>query len=186
MIKKIFSILIFSLLISACTSVKKSENKVKTSSEEETEMPVDISDVVVKTLNYNQLEPLLNRKDGKVYIINFWATWCKPCVEELPAFEKLNTHYKDRNVEIILVSLDFPKQVKKRVKPFLKRKNVHSKVVLLDEVNDDFWSQKINENWSGAIPATLIYNKDKRQFYEQSFTYESLEIELHKFLTPIE
>lgn len=182
MIKKAFLITFFSLLIFACKSEKKTADKTEISSEEKTEKPIDISDVHVETFNYNQLEPLLNMKDDKVYVINFWATWCKPCVEELPAFEKLNANYKDKNVEVILVSLDFPKQIEKRLKPYIKRKNLQSQVVLLDDVNEDVWIQKINENWSGAIPATLIYNKNKREFYEQSFNYQTLETELKTFL----
>ncbi len=119
---------------------------------------------------------------GQPLVINFWATWCKPCVEELPAFEKLNAEYKDKDVEVILVSLDFPKQVEKRLKPFIKKKNLQSRVILLDDVNEDIWIKNINEKWSGAIPATLIYNKDKRMFYEQSFDYKKLQNEVHKFL----
>ena len=67
----------------------------------------------VKTVTYNELKPLLEKEDGKTYIINFWATWCAPCVKELPYFEKIKEEYADNNVEVLLVSLDFPKQVEK-------------------------------------------------------------------------
>lgn len=136
----------------------------------------------IKTLNYEQLKPLLHKDDGKTYVINFWATWCLPCVKELPAFEKLNDEYKDKNVEVVLVSLDFSRQLETNLIPFIKNKNIKSKVLHFEDKNEQFWIQDIAENWSGSIPATIIYNSKKRKFYEQSFHYETLKNELQTFL----
>ena len=136
----------------------------------------------IPTLNYKELKPWLNKQDGKTYVINFWATWCGPCIKELPYFENINKDYKDRNVEVILVSLDFPKMKESRLVPYVKNKNIQSKVLHLDDPNEQFWINDIDESWSGAIPATLIYNKDKRKFYEQSFTQGQLESEIQTFL----
>lgn len=138
----------------------------------------------VKSLTYQQLKPLLEKNDDKIYIVNFWATWCAPCVKELPYFEKIKAVYTDKNVEVLLVSLDFPKQVSIKLIPFINDRKITSEVVLLDDVNEDIWIKAIDEKWSGAIPATLIYNKNKRKFYEQSFDYETLENELKQFLKP--
>jgi hypothetical protein len=88
------------------------------------------------------------------------------------------------NVEVLLVSLDFPKQKEKKLIPFINRRKIQSKVVLLDDVNEDYWIKEINDQWSGAIPATLIYNANSRKFYEQSFDYTTLENELKTFLNP--
>ncbi len=142
----------------------------------------DTNEISVSSYDYAALAPLLNKLDDKVYVVNFWATWCKPCIEELPAFEELNKQYKDKNVEVILVSLDFPNQLEKRLIPYIKEHNLQSKVVLMVDPDQNAWIPKVSEEWSGAIPATLIYNKDSRQFYEQSFTYETLQNELNKFL----
>ena len=136
----------------------------------------------VKTVTYNELKPLLEKEDGKTYIINFWATWCAPCVKELPYFEKIKEEYADNNVEVLLVSLDFPKQVEKKLIPFINKKKLQSEVILLDDVNEDIWIKAIDESWSGAIPATIIYNNNNRKFYEQSFDYETLESELKTFI----
>ena len=136
----------------------------------------------IKMLNYEELAPYLHRNDDKTYVVNFWATWCKPCVEELPAFEKLHDNYKDKNVEVLLVSLDFKKHVETRLIPFVEKRNLQPEVILLDDTKESEWIPKIDETWSGAIPATLIYNKDKRAFYEQSFHYEELVTELQNFL----
>lgn len=132
--------------------------------------------------DFKGLEPLLSKKDGKIYVVNFWATWCAPCVKELPYFEKLRSAYKGKNVEVLLVSLDFPHQFESKLKPFIKEKGLQSKVVVLDDVDSNTWIPKVDQNWSGSIPATIIYKNDSRNFYEQSFTYEELETELKKFL----
>ncbi|MDD7914372.1 TlpA disulfide reductase family protein [Polaribacter ponticola] len=136
----------------------------------------------VKTVTYNELKPLLEKEDGKTYVINFWATWCAPCVKELPYFEKIKEEYADNNVEVLLVSLDFPKQVEKKLIPFINKKKLQSEVILLDDVNEDVWIKAIDESWSGAIPATIIYNSSNRKFYEQSFDYKTLENELKTFI----
>ena len=136
----------------------------------------------IPTLNYEELKPWLNKTDDKIYVVNFWATWCAPCVKELPYFENINKDYKDKNVEVILVSLDFPNMKESRLIPYVKNKNIQSKVLHLDDVNEQFWISDIDKNWSGAIPATLIYNKDNRKFYEKSFTQEELETEIRTFL----
>ena len=138
--------------------------------------------IKVESYTYETLKPLLNKSDDKTYIINFWATWCKPCVEELPAFEKLNAVYKDKNIEVILVSLDFPNQIESRLIPFIKEHNLQSNVILMADLDQNTWIPKISKKWTGAIPATLIYNKSYREFYEQSFTYELLQNELNKFI----
>lgn len=138
--------------------------------------------VDLEIYDYIGLEPLLNKKDNKTYVINFWATWCAPCVKELPYFEELNKTHSKNNLEVILVSLDFPKQYEKRLKPFILKHKLNSKVIALDDVDSNSWINKISPDWTGAIPATLIYNKNKRAFYEQSFNYEALKIEVEKFI----
>ncbi len=131
---------------------------------------------------FESFKPVLENKDNKVYVINFWATWCRPCVKEMPAFNKLYEEYHNKNVEIILVSLDFGKNIQGRISEFKKRHGIKSKIVILDDPDSNSWINLVNNNWSGAIPATLIYNNSKRAFFEQEFEYEDLETELKKFL----
>lgn len=136
----------------------------------------------LEVYDFDGLEPFLTKKDDKTYVVNFWATWCAPCIKEMPHFEKLYANYKDKNVEVLLVSLDFPFQYDKKLKPFLKEKKIQSKVVVLDDPDMNTWMPKVSKEWTGAIPITIIYNKDKRQFYERTFTYKQLETELKQFL----
>jgi thiol-disulfide isomerase/thioredoxin len=139
-------------------------------------------EIELEIYDYAGLETFLNKKDENIYVVNFWATWCAPCIKELPFYERLNETYADRDVEVLLVSLDFPKQYETKLKPYIKDKKLKSKVIALNDVDSNYWIPKISEDWTGALPATLIYNKDKRHFYEKSFTYEELETELKHFL----
>ena len=166
------------LIIFSC---KKEVSKTNTFEDSESSWQ-EIS--TVKTLNYNELKPYLEKNDDTTYIVNFWATWCAPCVKELPYFEKIKQEYASKNVEVLLVSLDFPKQVEKKLIPFINKKQLQSEVVLLNDIDENVWIKAIDSTWSGALPATLIYNKNNRKFYEQSFDYTMLETELKTFLKP--
>ena len=128
------------------------------------------------------MQPLLNKNNDTTYVVNFWATWCKPCVKELPAFEKLNKKYESKKLKVLLVSLDFPKQLESKVIPFVEDRNIKSEVILLKDPDANKWIPKVDSSWTGAIPATLIYKADNRKFYERSFTYEELENELNLIL----
>jgi thiol-disulfide isomerase/thioredoxin len=149
---------------------------------EENNEVVEQAQAAIPVYDFDSLEHLLYFDDDKTYIVNFWATWCRPCIKELPYFEQIGEEYQNKGVEVILVSLDFPEKLETAVIPFIERHNLKSQVVLLDDVNQNRWIPLVSEEWSGAIPATLIYNKNERKFYEQTFTYEQLLTELKTFL----
>ncbi len=128
----------------------------------------------IPQMDFAGLEPLLQKQNDTVYVINFWATWCKPCLEELPAFERINGEYKDRRVKVVLVSLDFPNRYEDHLIPFVEKEDIRSAVVHLTEVNANNWIDKVDPGWSGAIPATLIYKSGQREFYEQKLSYQEL------------
>ena len=137
----------------------------------------------IPSYNFDEMERkyILNN-DDVTYVLNFWATWCKPCVKELPAFEKLNSEYKDKSVKVVLVSLDFPEKLLSGVVPFVENYGLKSQVILLDDDDANRWIPKVSEEWSGAIPATLIVKNGTIKFYERSFTFEELEKELKTIL----
>lgn len=137
--------------------------------------------VSVPSYDYAGLEYYLKQKNDTTYVVNFWATWCVPCVEELPNFEKINANYKENKVKVVLVSLDMVKSVNTKLLPFVKEKQIKSDVLLLHDTDADAWISKVDSTWSGAIPATLIYNSEMRKFYERSFTYDELEKEISNF-----
>jgi thiol-disulfide isomerase/thioredoxin len=171
-----YTILIFTVLLLNCKEPSQETAETVNSVTERIE-----SDVL-EIYDYEGVKKYLHLEDDTVYIVNFWATWCAPCVKELPYFEEIGENYKDKNVEVILISLDFPKHYDSKLKPFLKKHNLNSKVLVLNDTDMNTWIPKVHADWSGAIPATLIYNKDKRQFYEQSFSYDELKAEVDKFL----
>ncbi|GAB1855857.1 hypothetical protein MHTCC0001_06920 [Flavobacteriaceae bacterium MHTCC 0001] len=142
-----------------------------------TKIEAEQPQVDLEVYDFEGFQKFLNKKDNKTYVINFWATWCGPCVKELPYFEKLNAQYKD-NVEVILVSLDFPHLYESKLKPFISKKKLKSKVIALNADNENEWINSIDKSWSGSIPATILYNKNERKFFERSFTYEELEKEV--------
>jgi thiol-disulfide isomerase/thioredoxin len=138
----------------------------------------------VELVRFDRMQQVLSQTSDTTYIINFWATWCKPCVAELPVFEQLKQQYADQKVKILLVSMDFAKDMQTRVAPFVERWQITNKVWLLNEPDYDSWINKVSRQWSGAIPATLILNNKKRKriFFEQSLEYNQLEKELKEFL----
>ncbi|WP_224489840.1 TlpA disulfide reductase family protein [Robertkochia flava] len=138
--------------------------------------------VSIPVYDFEGLEGLLNRSDDKVYVVNFWATWCKPCVEELPYFEALHTKYATKDVEVVLVSLDFPSRAEKVLIPFVEKRGLKSTVLLLDDPKQNTWIPRVSPSWSGAIPATVIFSRDKREFYEKSFTFKELETAVTSFM----
>ena len=126
---------------------------------------------------YNSFESyqnLLQRNNDTTYVINFWATYCAPCIKEMPVFRKIDNQFSDRPLEVILTSLDFGNNARERVRAFMNRHNIQSKVVILDDPDGNSWINKVSPKWSGALPGTLIYNKSEREFYEKTFTYHEL------------
>lgn len=124
-----------------------------------------------------QLTHWKNVENDTLYVLNFWATWCAPCVAELPAFEKLHSRYAGKKVKVILISTDFRRDVEKKVVPFAKRKNLQSQVVFLDERTPNEWINLVSEEWTGSIPATIIVNKKSgyERFFEKQLGYKELE-----------
>lgn len=128
---------------------------------------------------FDELEKALVKENDTLYVINFWATWCAPCVKELPYFEAYNKETKGQKVKVILVSLDFKKQIETHFKPFLKKKKLASEVVLLNDKDYNIWLSRVDNDWSGAIPATWLIKGNRRLFAERDF--ENLE-DLKEFI----
>jgi thiol-disulfide isomerase/thioredoxin len=136
----------------------------------------------IRITDFNGLEPLLNQRNDTTYVVNFWATWCIPCVRELPFFQQLHDDYKDSQLRVILVSLDFKKDMESRLKPFIHKNKLTPEVILLYDPDGNAWIDKVSAEWSGALPATVIFNRNFRVFYEKSFTYEELQMIINQNL----
>lgn len=180
---RIIGICILALLLLGCgNSERKESAEVEDSVDAEDkamQSPKANAKAVLPIYNFSEFEKkYLKKETDSTYVINFWATWCKPCVKELPEFEKLNATYSDEKVKVILVSLDFPDKIEQQVIPFIEKNNLQSKVILLDDPDANSWIPKISEEWSGAIPATLFLKGDNKKFFEKSFTFSELEKEI--------
>lgn len=119
--------------------------------------------------SYAQFEKSILNATDTTYVVNFWATWCKPCIQELPFFNAYGEQHKNEKIKVILVSLDFKNQVESHLMPFLHKNKYSSKVILLADKDYNTWLSKADPEWSGSIPATLLVLGDKRQFIEHEF-----------------
>lgn len=130
-------------------------------------------------VGFENLEKKYFKNNDTCYIINFWATWCKPCVAELPYFENYYRANKNKKIKVILVSLDFQRTLQTKLIPFVGLHNITSTVVLLNDKDYNRWLSKVDNDWGGSIPATLLIKGNKRQFIEQEFETED---DLAKFI----
>jgi thiol-disulfide isomerase/thioredoxin len=125
-------------------------------------------------MTVDQLFDRVKRGKDTTFVINFWATWCAPCLKELPCFESLQQQYKNEKVKVLLISVDFKPQLVKSVIPFVKNKKLKNEVRLLNEPDQQAYIERIDKKWSGAIPATLFIKEGNRKFFEKSFTCTEL------------
>jgi len=142
-------------------------------------------DYAVTVVRFADLEAILQKNDDKLYVVNFWATWCKPCVMELPEFMEVNkAHQSNPRFKMILVSLDVAKDVETAVRPFLAKNKMSVDVYLLnDNKRMNEWIPAIDKNWSGAIPATVFYRNGKKlEFIENRMKKSELEQVINKYL----
>ncbi len=126
------------------------------------------------------VEKYIANGKGDILVINCWATFCKPCVAEIPSFIKTVDKYKARHVKLLLVSLDLPSYYPAKIATFAKSHHFKTNIVWLDETNADYFCPKLDSSWSGSIPATLIINTKTgyRKFFEEEVTGEVFEAAL--------
>lgn len=123
-------------------------------------------------------DALMQRASGKdtIYVINFWATWCAPCVKELPVFDTIARRYAGQPVKLLLVSFDFKDDYQARISAFVKKKHPIPEIVWFSETNANEFIPKIDNRWGGALPATLVLRKGyTAQFTESTVTVEEVE-----------
>ena len=123
-------------------------------------------------------------KSDSVLVINFWATFCKPCIQEIPYYQEIVNKYKGQKVKLLLVSMDLRDLYPDKIADFVKKNNYSNEVVWLNETNADYFCPKVDKAWMGGIPSTLFVNPKTgyHKFFEQQMREEEFERELKKAL----
>lgn len=134
---------------------------------------------VVSIFDFIQYENRVQQKNDTLYVVNFWATWCKPCVGELPFFENAAQSFSKQAVKILLVSQD-AKSKAVQVNDFLQKNLYTSEAFILSAGNPNVWIDKIDTTWSGLIPMTAFYKNGKKIYFHEC-DYKSFE-ELEKII----
>lgn len=134
------------------------------------------NEVIENYKSFDDLADRLHFDSDTTYVLNFWATTCPPCLREMPHFEALSKNDAPKPMKVLLISLDRPQDYD-RIKPFVLKHQIHNEVVHLQDENYSAWLDYIDSSWFGALPATLIRHKNKRQFkfgaYEALSTLEN-------------
>jgi len=135
---------------------------------------VPSADGHIPVVDFSGLRPMLSPHPDTVRVVNFWATWCIPCIKELPAFEKASQELEGQAVEFIFVSLDQAENLTSRVIPFLEKRQLRATHFLLDDPKANSWIPLVSKEWTGAIPATIVFRGGEAFFREGTLTYEEL------------
>lgn len=137
-----------------------------------------------RIVHWADVEKVLQDTSDSLTVMNFWATWCRPCVAELPHFEKLRKSYRAKPVRFLYISLDFSEEIAKRVNPFVEKKLYGARVWLLNETDYNQWIGRLDPQWSGSIPATLLLHPPsrKRIFLAQELSEEELKSHIEQII----
>lgn len=142
----------------------------------------------IEKVGTQELISVLDSKESPVHIINFWASWCAPCIKELPDLQSVADNHKQ--VKLTLVSLDFEDALTSKVIPLLNKKHITARCVLMTNTDYDTWIDKIESRWDGTIPMTLIIDnrknaKPQRYFFPKPFTLPELQKTVARILRKI-
>lgn len=128
------------------------------------------------------LKQLIKERTGRILLVNIWATWCAPCVEEFPDLVRLSKAYAGGDVDIVAISADYPDEIDAKIVPFLKKQNVPFRVFVAKFDHQEDFINAVNQSWNGALPATLIYDAQGKQrlFHIGQLTYEQFKDSIEK------
>jgi len=132
----------------------------------------------MKIISFEEFEAMVEQPSDKIRIYNFWATWCAPCIKEMPHFQSIS---EEKDYELFFISLDDGRKPE-RVENFITKRNITAPVFLLDDIDYNRWIGKVDENWSGAIPATLFVDSAGNRYFHEG---EMSEDELRNFTTKL-
>ena len=172
--KILYSLIIFFIFFSGCS--KENETQQQEVAAYNKEIPV-VDEVWIK----NKIE----NRNGKILFVNFWATWCVPCVEEFPDLVKIYNEHKSSDFEFLSISVDLPSEIETKVKPFLAEHSAEFPVVVVEEKRSDEVISLINPDWNGAVPVTVIYDKNgkRQEFISEAENYDAFHTSIERVKT---
>jgi thiol-disulfide isomerase/thioredoxin len=137
----------------------------------------------IKKVKIEELAEYIKKSDHPL-VVNFWATWCAPCVEELEYFTKDIKNFKEQNAELVLVSLDFEEAYPAKIAAFIKKKKYEASFYWLNETNADHFCPQIDPKWTGSIPSTLFINNKTgyRKFFERQLTPQQFTLNMQELV----
>ncbi len=112
----------------------------------------------IRIISKPELVEILNNTSDKLHVINFWASWCGPCVKELPEFQAVVTDSDTSKIDFLFISLDFPSELETKLKPFVRDNKLAYDIVLMNDIDYNSWIDLVDPAWQGNIPATLFFN----------------------------
>lgn len=132
----------------------------------------------IRTVNQNEYQALVSKRAGRPLVVSFWATWCTVCENEIPEISRMYKELKKRNVDMVSISADYSDEIENKVRPFIKAHGIDYPVYVKDFADDQNFINTVNEHWSGALPATVIYDATGEQvaFFEGAVDMASLEV----------
>jgi thiol-disulfide isomerase/thioredoxin len=132
----------------------------------------------------SDMDSLITGFKGKALLINFWATWCPPCKKEMPDLVKLYKNYKDKDFELILISVDDKADRDVELVKQLDLYKIDFTVYFVALKKPEDIMTYIDDNWGGEIPKSYIYNIEgkKVNVLTGSHSYETFENEIKKVL----
>jgi thiol-disulfide isomerase/thioredoxin len=133
----------------------------------------------IKKVKITEVEEYIKNSDHPI-VLNCWATWCAPCVEEIPYFMETVKKYSDQKVELLLVSLDFATSYPNKIQELITKKHFEATFFWLNETNADYFCPKIDPKWDGTLPSTLFVNSKTgyRKFFGRPMTDRQIELEV--------
>jgi thiol-disulfide isomerase/thioredoxin len=135
----------------------------------------------IRTVTAEQVRTLVNDRKGKVVVVNFWASWCPPCVREFPAIIKVYEQYHDKGLDMFAVSMNSPEELAD-IEQFLQKHNPPFPIYLADSKDEKF-SESVLKEWFGEMPMTLVFNIAGLA-HRKEITYEELSSKVEALLPP--
>lgn len=135
-------------------------------------------------IHLDQLLALLKNESDSVLVVNFWATWCKPCVAEMPSFIKVEQEFENEKIRFVYLSLDFRRDFSTRLLPYVEKMKMKGDVFLLNELDYDAWIDLVEPGWQGSLPSTLVISPQSktRTFHEGELSHDELKNLIKSYL----